>query len=419
MPAEPSSLLLEDAKSLGESLLLSESLLVEAPSLAVPMGETLAPVYERDPGQRGRWQFSPHLQLKGTYNDNIFIQPDNEVADYIFTLAPGLGVGFWDSEEERERYLDRTKDPTLIDRSRGNFLAVDYTAILLGFVRTSSQNALDHDARLDGRWERVKLTVGASLRFESKSEANADIGGRVQRQTLAAAVTAAYQWTPKTALEVAFSTIRNDPEDFIRTTEWTGQAALDYAVTPVVQFGLGVAAGIVETEVGSDAVFQRIFARAAYSLSEKFEAVFRGGVEFRQSDGPAGDRTNPIFEAAALWEPTVRTRLALEAYSKVESSAFLVDEDITRTGFALALQQTVRGGLHLSLEGGAYLAEYTGTEGGDQREDRVFYIRPGLFYSFAAWGSAGISHEFRRDRSTRRTSSFENSLTSVEIALVY
>ena len=419
LPEAAPAPLLAQAENLGDSLLISEAVRVEAGEVARPAGEPLVPVDAGAPGRRGRWRVAPHLQLKGTYDDNIFIQPDNEIADYIVTVSPGLGIGYWDSDEEREAYLDRLRWPTLVESSRGNFLVVDYTAILLGFAETSSQNAFDHDARFDARWEREKLTLGVGVRFESKSETNADIGGRVKRQTLSAEVTSAYQMSPKTALEVAFYAIQNDPENYVRTTEWRGEVGLDYALTPMIRLGLGGAVGRVDSEGGSDAVFERILARAAYSLSEKFEAVFRGGVEFRQSDGFAGDRTNPIFEASALWRPTANTTIALEGFRKVETSAFLPDQDFTRTGFALAIRQTIRGGLHLSLEGGGYLADYTATEDDGARKDRVVYLRPGLFYSFAAWGSAGVSYEFQRDRSDRRTSSFENNLTSVEIALLY
>jgi len=419
LPEPAPGALLAQAESLGDSLLISEAVRVDAREVAVPAGEPLLPVDAGTPGRRGRWRVAPHLQIKGIYDDNIFIQPDNEVSDYIVTFAPGLGIGYWDSDEEREAYLDRLRWPSLVESSRGNFFVVDYTAILLGFAETSSQNAFDHDARFDARWEREKLTLGAGVRFESKSEANADIGGRVKRQTLSAEVTSAYQMSPKTALEVAFYAIQNDPEDFVRTTEWRGEMGLDYALTPMIRLGLGGAVGRVYSEGGSDAVFERIFARAAYSLSEKFEAVFRGGVEFRQSDGYSGDRTNPIFELSALWRPTANTTVALEGFRKVETSSFLPDQDFTRTGFGLAIRQTIRGGMHLSVEGGGYLADYTATEDDRARKDRVVYIRPGLFYSFAVWGSAGVSYEFRRDRSDRRSSSFENNLTSVEIALLY
>jgi hypothetical protein len=65
---------------------------------------------------------------------------------------------------------------SLAQRARGDFLIVDYTAYLLGFARTSSENTLDHDGRVAFRWELAKLTVGATLHAESKTEADRDVG---------------------------------------------------------------------------------------------------------------------------------------------------------------------------------------------------------------------------------------------------
>ena len=65
-------------------------------------------------------------------------------------------------------------------RARGNFLIVDYTAFLLAFARTSSENTLDHDGGVAFRWELAKLTLGATLDAESKTEADPDVGERVK-----------------------------------------------------------------------------------------------------------------------------------------------------------------------------------------------------------------------------------------------
>lgn len=419
LPQPSPSVLIAGFENLGESLLITDRVQFEAGSIAEPLDAPLSPITGGEDRRRGRWRISPHLQVRGTYDDNIFIQPKNEVADYILTVSPGLGVGFWDSDEEREAYLDRQRVPSFAEKDRGTFLFVDYTAILLGFARTSSQNAFDHDGRLAARWEREKLTLGASARFESKSETNADIGGRVRRKTLSAAVTSAYQLTEKTALELAFFAIENDPEDFVRTTEWRVEAAAEYAVTPLVRLALGTALGRVDADGESDTTFERVFARARYALTEKVEAELRGGVEFRQSDGFAGDRATPIFELAVDWTPRAGTQLALEAYHRVETSMVLLDQDLTRTGGALIFRQALRGGCHFGLEGGAHLARYTATADEGPREDQYFYLRPGLFYNFAPWGSAGVSIEYRRNHSDRSEFDFDNVQSGVEIALYY
>ena len=177
-----------DVERLGETLLISDPPGAKSRDASEQADLLVARAEPGDAGRHGRWHVAPHLQLRATYDDNIFIQP-KKTPDFIFSCAPGIGIGFWDSEKEREKYLERQRDPTLVERTRGSFLFVDYTAILLGFARHSSQNAFDQDARFDARWERDKLTLGGSVRYESKSEANIDIGGRVRRRTLSAELT--------------------------------------------------------------------------------------------------------------------------------------------------------------------------------------------------------------------------------------
>ena len=407
------------AEVAGDTLLVAEPLPAGDVSAAEAVGEPVALIEAGAAGRRGRWRVAPHLDVTGTYDDNIFIKPENEVADYILTLAPGVALGFWDEEEERERYLARQHGASVIERGGGSFLMVDYTAILLGFARTSSQNAFDHDARFAWRWNVGKLTVGGGVHAESKSETNADVGGRIRRKTLTAEVRASYDLSAKTALEVALFNTYNDPEDFVRTVEWRGEAYASYAATPLVKLGLGVAAGRVDVEGGDDRTFGQVFAAAAYSMGEKLEFGARGGVEFRQSDGPSGDTASPIFELRARWVPAAETRVGLEAYRRLETSSLRPDQDILLTGVALTFQRELRAGFHFIFEGGYQVSEYTGGTGAADRTDRYYFVRPGLLYNFAHWGNARVTYVHRRNDSNRSASSFDNNQISVQVSLIY
>src|SRR5438309_136140 len=116
-----------------------------APELSEEVSEPVALVPTTEAGGGARWRISPHIQAKVTYDDNIFIQPSHERGDFIFTLAPGITFGYWELEEQRRDYLDEKRDAgSLIERARGNFLIADYTAFLLGYARTSSENTVDH-----------------------------------------------------------------------------------------------------------------------------------------------------------------------------------------------------------------------------------------------------------------------------------
>ncbi|MDB6150614.1 MAG: hypothetical protein JWQ44_2062 [Chthoniobacter sp.] len=404
-------------ESLGDSLLVSEPVQEDAAPLAAE--PVLAVEGAGDSARRGRWRFAPQLNASATYDDNIFIQAKDQVADYIFTLAPGVAFGFWDFDEDQARSRDVRRTGPIWEQSSGNHLAVQYTALLLGFARTRSQNTLDHDGRISARWEREKLTLGATLHLESKSETNTDVGDRIRRKTSTAVVTSSYQLTGKTALGLEFSNRINEPENYARTVEWRAESSMDYSVTPLVRVGLGAALGQVQVQAGGDHVFERLLARATYSLGEKLEAEFRGGVEFRQSPEPADDRTNPIFAARAAWLPGARTDVGIETYRRLETSIEQPDRSYTSTGVALSLRQGFSGSAHLDLVSGYQVASYTEEFGADEREDRYLFVRPGLWYHFATWGSAGLIYEHRRNSSNREESEFANNQTTVQFSLSY
>lgn len=408
-----------ELENLGDTLLESGNM--EQDNLDAAEFAVEPPIVTSAPEERraGRWKVSPHFELRATYDDNIFIRPDNEVEDFIITAAPGIAVGYWDNEEEMAQFLDRKRSASLVERGAGNFLVLDYTAILLGFVKTSSQNAFDQDARFDAGWQLGRLTLGAGTHFESKSEADIDVGGRVRRTKIGSEVTARYALSGRTNVEANFYNEVIDREGFIRTIEWRNENYLEYAVTPLMNAAIGVAVGRVEVEDSEDQVFERILGRADYEMTGKMRLHVRGGVEFRQSDGIPGDRVDPVGDVAVRYSISEGTLIVLDGFRRVQPSASQPEELITATGATLRFERSLSTGLLFSVEGGYTNADYTDSPGLDPRTDDIFHVRAGLLYNFASWGNVGIECEYRRDDSSRASSSFENRQITVHVGVIY
>jgi Putative beta-barrel porin 2 len=389
-----------------------------APDLTEEVGEPVALVPTTEAGGGARWRIAPHIQAKVTYDDNIFIQPSHERGDFIFTLAPGITFGYWELEQGRDdlRWQDAG---SLIEGLRGNFLIVDYTAFLLGFVRTSSQDTLDHEGRVAFHWELAKLTLSAALDAASKTEANPDVGQRVRVRSLAINITSRYQVSDKTLLGLTLSNTINDPDGFIQTTEWRSEGFAQYAITPLLQLGLGLAGGRLQVEEGSDQAFEQILARAEYSLTDKLAARFSGGVEFRQFDESNNDRTSPVFALGIDWRPAAATEVTLQAFRQVGASALNVGENITTTGFEANFRRTLRGGLQFSLAGGYHVVSYTFAGGGETRTDHYVFVRPGLSYRITDRLQAGLTYQYRRNESSLQRFQFSNNQVTAEITLQF
>lgn len=420
-PSEEPLVVLTEFSDFGASLLVAPATETEQLDAAEVLSRELGPTVTNDEIPSGRWKASPHLEASITYDDNIFIQRRDRVGDFIFSISPGIAFGIWDAERRRtDGFLD-SSDPTVsIDKGRGSFFAADYTAILLGFANTSSQNAFDQDARFDARWQAERWSLGGGVRYESKSETNTDIGTRIRRETISAEVVASYRVSDKTAIDASASFRSNKPEDYVRTTGYKVESFVSYEATPLVRIGLGGALGGVAVDGGADDVFERILARAAYKFSEKLDVEVRGGVEFRQSDGQAGDRTNPIFSFVANYEPAAGTRISVEASRSVETSEFHPEESYERTGITASFRRAVRAGIHLRLDAGYQESDYSGlADESGHRRDRYFFVRPGLLYNFADWGNAGLTYEFRNNDSNRESSIFYNNQVIFQVNIVY
>lgn len=420
LPGEEPLVITTEFADLGPSLLVSPASEAEQLSAAEELSRELGPTVMNEDVPSGRWKVTPHLETRVTYDDNIFIQNRNRVEDFIFTLSPGIAVGIWDEERRRtDGFLDRENAATVIDKGRGSFFAADYTAILMGFAKTDSQNAFDQDARIDGRWQAERWSLGGGVRYEDKSESNTDIGTRIRRETISAEIVASYRVSDKTAIDANATFKSNKPEDYVQTTAWKVEAFASYEATPLVRFGFGGAFGAVHVDGGAGDIFERILVRAAYKYSEKLNFEARGGVEFRQSDGQAGDRTNPIFSFAANYDPAAGTRIGLEAYRSVETSEFRPEEGYERTGITASLHRAMRAGFHFQLEGGYQQTDYTGVESETGRQDHYFFVRPGLLYNFADWGNASLTYEYRNNDSNRESSNFYNNQATFQVNIVY
>ena len=158
-------------------------------------------------------------------------------------------------------------------------------------------------------------------------------------------------------------------------------------------------------------------ARGEYSLSDKLLAQLSGGVEFRQFDASASDRTNPVFALGIDWRPAAATQITLQAFRRVTASALNVDENITLTGFEATFRRELHVGLQFSVTGGYHVANYTFISGGQPRTDDYVFVRPGLLYRFTDRVQAGLTYQYRRNQSNLERFSFSNNQVTAEIAL--
>lgn len=362
-----------------------------------------------------------HGSVRATYDSNIFIQSRNEQEDFIFTIAPGVAIGWGDFKTEiyntggyRERN-ERSFTEAVEDK---RFIYLDYVPSVTFFTHHSDENSVDHDINLEGQWVGGKLTIGAKARFQTLNAPDIDLGDRVEQRRFDAAITAAYDISEKTGLEFnLFHNLRNY-ERASDTREYRNDGWLNYRVQPKLKLSLGYAFGYVDSSEGPHQVFERAMARVRYEANEKLALTATGGVEFRQVGGD-DDQTNPVFSLGAIWKPFDGTYFNLNAYSRTQTSASR-GQTYVATGFDLLARQRFFQRMYLSLAGGYRHSDYdTLPNGSGARTDDYYYIRPSIGLDITVWLSAELCYEWRSNDSTSPTRSFNEAITYIQFAFLF
>ena len=362
-----------------------------------------------------RFGYVIHGQVRARHESNLFITPDNEVEDFIFTISPGIAVGFGDFRSEiTDAGSFRHRFEQFADK---NFLYADYTPSAVWFVDHSEQDSVDHDARLEGEWTFQKLTVGLRARYHQFRAPSEDVGDRVRMAQTTASLFSRYQVTGKTSLEISGHYSGDDYSgDFIDSDEWRNDNWLNYQWLPKTQLGLGVSYGYLERSEGPSEQYEQAQLRVRYEASEKLRIGLAAGPEFRQV-GNDDDQTNGVFTLDMEWAPADGTYLALGGFRRSQPSG-AIGESYTSTGVRLQYRQRMLGRLFFDLTGEYQHANYdSGEESG--RIDDLYYIRPTIGFGLASWLTCEVMGEYRNNDSSDTARSFEATTTGIVFNVLF
>jgi hypothetical protein len=185
--------------------------------------------------QPRRFHYKLALNIRGVYDDNIFLSNTNRVSDYYFAIEPMLTVGFGD-----------------IEGRGGNFLRLDYMPSVILFVDHSDQDAVEHLILLEGQYRFSRLTLnlsqevaildGANLNSTLDTTgllANLDVSARTRLNLFVTRLRANYELTGKLFLTGEFDASIYDYHDFISSQIISGGLYINYIMTPKLTVGVG------------------------------------------------------------------------------------------------------------------------------------------------------------------------------------
>ncbi|MEI9894349.1 MAG: hypothetical protein WDN28_10815 [Chthoniobacter sp.] len=367
-----------------------------------------------------RFGYVLHGEVSAAYESNIAIQPTNPRADFLFTISPGLAVGWGDFKSELygpdsfryrfERYVGK------------NFIYANYSPSYTWYANNSDESGLHHDVRLNGEWTHQHLTLGVVASYITQNMPEADVGNLVETRRASVALTSRYEYSGKTSMEVnAYYNSLNYNDDNIDWREWRNEDWLNYQISPKIKIGLGGAVAYVTRSVGPSQTYEEGLFRMQYAMTDQLTLALSGGIEFRQTAGGGGDRTFGTFRFDAVWTPFDGSYFYLEGYRHADVSGSFGEEYYVATGAELQYRQRILQRFYFSLVAGYQNADYQASPGSSDfdRNDDLFYIRPGVGFDVAAWLNCELTAEYRKNSSSVAARQFDAKTAVVKFSVLF
>jgi hypothetical protein len=383
------------------------------PSIDEPQSVTVeSPKTVLPEEQEGRSVFPDWLDIGitveggATYDDNIFISPNNEQEDIIYNLSPIFTIGMGDTEAKTENFLD-----------------LNYRADFEFFQDNDDENNIEQRATLNAQYRFTKLVLGFRGYIEDLNGAESEFGDRVSRVISSARVMSLYQWSDRTSFEANGEVINReyDRASNVDSLEYLGELWGNYQIFPKISLGVGITAGVVDVSSGPNQTYYSPNGRMIYAFSEKLSFVLRGGYDIRDFDGQGKSSEAPTFGLVTTWEPFDGTKIELNAYRLVRNSAIISGQNITLTGLVASLEQRLIQKIFLTARLGYEFSDYTSNEIGNPsfREDKYWLARLGASYEPNDWLKVLAFYQFRTNASNVDPVDFDNNQVSLRAQISF
>ncbi len=287
-------------------------------------------------GEANRFKYSFRLDLSALYDTNIFISNSNRVADYEFTITPGVTMGFGD-----------------VFRRAGNFIRLDYAPSFQFFARNSSQNNIGQAFLLDGQYNSGKATWRFAQSIQVLNGADTDAGTRVTRQIYATTIGVSYLVSDKTFIDLAANFAYQHFDNELDTWTLSGSGYFNYIYSPKLTIGIGVVGGYtsVSGNVDPNQTFEQVNLKATYQATGKIQLNATVGVQFMQFSGARSAYVTPVFSLSGVYQPFDGTTATVTAARRVQPSSSLEGQNFITTGVTVAVRQRFLQRVYLTVSG--------------------------------------------------------------------
>lgn len=324
--------------------------------------------------------------VSGAYDDNIFLSAKDARGDFVGRVAPEIGYSRGDR-----------------DSQDGGYLKIAYRPTGVVYARSSSDNRVDHEAKVAVGIVGNKAAFDYSMAYGKLGDATPDTGRQADRQLFEQVVRIAWVPREKLAVELAAGQSIADYADkvLLDSRDTFGEIALRYAYSPKTRLGLAYRAGRFEVDQMEDQRYQRLSGKIEWQPREKIRVQLEAGAEKRRYAN--GSSVTPVLEGRVDWNPSEKTNYFLTAYRRETASAFSPGQNYRLTGATAGVSQKIGEKWSAHLEGGVERASYRQVEGigGNAGDDTLWFVRPAISYRFTEELGLEIFYRVSSNNSSR------------------
>jgi len=342
----------------------------------------------------------PHLAYSLSHADGLLAQPGDPESTLINSFSPGITF--------------------LI----GSHWALQYTPTWLWYSNGKFQNTLAHNVALNGWTAYEDWTLGLSQAYRLFTAPVVATGTQTEQESFDTALSASYRVNSKVSVDFGlnqdFQSAQNEfGQSYESYRQWSTLDWVNYQFLPHFNAGLGIGAGYVNVQTGSDMTFEQFQGRVNWVITGKSSFLLHGGLEYRQFlSGGASPLLNPVFGASFVTQLTKKTTFSLNA-ERVVSASYFVNETSESTSVSVSLGQQISNKLLLSLSGSYGHVDYTSSLPGLAPISSYDYwtFNTRLSYPIVTRGSIAAVYQFSKNDSTDQSLSF--TLNQVSLELTY
>ncbi len=380
--------------------------------------------------QFGKIAILPIFNISQIYDTNIFREEDNEQADFITVVQPGIGV--------------------VRESADGSFLGASYDATMNLYYENHEINYTKHHARLEGAYNFLTsfyVKGSSDFTFTADPEGNDNLFGENQFNI--------YRWFNNAALAVGYDSYKfgaelsynnyyleylNDEDSNENTMRHTLGLTLRRRVLPKTSITAGLRTTLsvypvqnsgdnsegATSSTSQDGILYEALVGVEFDATAKVTGELKGGVGYKDFLNER-NFNGRLYEDTFTWllqgnlgyALSEKTNLSLLLEHSLRDSSDNDFTSFTVSRAALTLEQILFQRWLFTIQPVFEYRDFIPVSSADARTDVLFGGLVSLEYSLREWCVLGVNYEYRQRTSSDETAEFERHRTGLNVSIEY